>query len=82
MNPLFSIPTLALGLTVASASPDRQIIMRGALLVACVDGQFQKAKHRAISHLAHALVIPAPQIVSMVRDFAGLLRTPVAAAPA
>ena len=55
--------------------------MRGALLVACVDGQIQEAEHRVISHLAHAPVVPAPQIMSMVRDFAGLLRTPVAAAP-
>lgn len=61
---------------------DRQIIMRGALLVACSDGEIQDAEHRVIGHMAQALVIPAPQIMSMVRDFAGLLRTPVAAAPA
>tara|TARA_R110002073_G_scaffold50196_2_gene133055 strand:+ start:929 stop:1783 length:855 start_codon:yes stop_codon:yes gene_type:complete len=61
---------------------DRQTIMRGALLVACSDGEIHDAEHRVIGHLAQALVIPAPQIMSMVRDFAGLLRTPVAAAPA
>jgi hypothetical protein len=61
---------------------DRQIIMRGALLSACSDAQIQKAECRVISHLAHALVIPAQQIMSTVRGFAGLLRTPVAAAPA
>ena len=67
--------TLASGLNEAG----RQTVMRAALLVACVDGEIQEAEYRVISLMSQALVVPAPQIRSMLQDFAGLLNPPATA---
>lgn len=70
----------ALGAGLNDAS--RQTVMRGALLVACSDGEIQEPEHRLIALLADALIIPAPQIRTMVHDFKDLLRPQASAAPA
>lgn len=69
------IATLAAGLN----ENGRQTVMRAALLVACVDGEIQEAEHRVISLMSRALVVPAPQIRTMLAGFAGMLNPPAAA---